>query len=189
MDGLPLLVDDFYVFGFLAQTEIVHFRGRKVSCRPVAKQIVARITMMVQEVLGERRRNVTITNTVLANAKYSKIVDTIAKIEHRRARENWEKLFPERKLCAYFAAKIDVSEAEIGRLQKSLLTLCRLLECRGDGIHQIDYPQDFSGVLDRKGWSSICKKIRSKCKTPANTPKKVAFSTTQCRRSRLHLDA
>ena len=175
-------MDDFYVFGFLAQTEIVHFRGRKVSCRPVAKQIVARITMMVQEVLGERRRNVTITNTVLANAKYSKIVDTIAKIEHRRARENWEKLFPERKVCA-------VSEAEIGRLQKSLLTLCRLLECRGDGIHQIDYPQDFSGVLDRKGSSSICKKIRSKCKTPANTPKKVAFSTTQCRRSRLHLDA
>ena len=40
LDGLPLFVDDFYVFGFLDQTEIVHVRGRKVSCEPVAKQSV-----------------------------------------------------------------------------------------------------------------------------------------------------
>lgn len=60
--------------------------------------------MAVQEVLGEPRRNTTITNTVVANVKDSKVAPT----------------------------------------------LCRLLESRGDGIYQIDYTQDYSGVLDRK---------------------------------------
>lgn len=65
LDGLPLFVDNFYVFGFLDQTNIVHVLGRKVSSEPAAKQIVARISMVMQDVFGESRRNTTITNTVV----------------------------------------------------------------------------------------------------------------------------
>ena len=73
LDGLPLFIDDFYVFGFLDHTEIVHVRGRKVSCKPLAKQIVPRISLTVQDVLEERRRNTTIMNVVLVNTKDLKI--------------------------------------------------------------------------------------------------------------------
>ena len=117
-----------------SKAEMVHVWGRKVSCEPVTKQIVARISMAVQEILGEPRRNTTITNTVLAKVKDSKSVEAIAKIEHGRARENWKKLFPEEKVCPYFVAKIDLSQAGIGKQQKSLPALCRLLESRGDEI-------------------------------------------------------
>ena len=55
-------LDDFYVFGFLDHTEIVHVRELIVSCKPLAKQIVLRISLAVQEVLEvleEWRRNTT----------------------------------------------------------------------------------------------------------------------------------
>ena len=53
-------------------------------------------------------------------------------------------------MYAYFLAKIDVSGVEIAHLQECLPMLARLLESRGDGTYQIDYTQDFSGVVDRK---------------------------------------
>ena len=80
LDGLPLFVDDIYICGYLDQTEVVRTRG-KVSCEPVAKQIVARISMVVQEVLGGPRKNTRISSTVLATSRGSKIVETIVKIE------------------------------------------------------------------------------------------------------------
>ena len=101
MEGLPLFVDDYYVFGFLDQAETVCIRGKKVSCEIVAKQIVARISMAVQEALGGSRKHTKISNTVLASAKGSKILETIAKIESdtgQRARKQWKKLFPEKEV-------------------------------------------------------------------------------------------
>ena len=160
LEGLPLFVDDYYVFGFLDRAETVCIRGKKVSCEIVAKQMVARILMAEQEALGGSRKNTKISNTVLASAKGSKIQETIAKIESetrqrasdtgQRARKQWKKLFPEKEVYAYFVAKIDVSEVEIAHLQERLPMLARLLESRGDGTYQIDYTQDFSGVVDRK---------------------------------------
>ena len=153
LDGLPLFVDDIYVYGFLDRTETIHIRGRKISCEPTAKQIVARISMAAQEALGGPRKNTKISHTVLASARGSKILETIAKIERdtgQRARRQWKQLFPEKEVHAHFVVKIDVSEVEIARLQERLPTLDRLLESRGDGMYQIDYTQDFSGVLDRK---------------------------------------
>ena len=153
LEGLPLFVDDYYVFGFLDQAETVCIHGKKVPCEIVAKQIVARISMAVQEALGGPRKNTKISNTVLASAEGSKILVTIAKIESdtgQRARKQWKKLLSEKEVYAYFVAKIDVSEVEIAHLQECLPMLARLLESRGDGTYQIDYTQDFSGVVDRK---------------------------------------
>ena len=78
-------MDNFYVFGFLDQTNIVHVLGRKVSSEPAAKQIVARISMAVQEVLGEPKRNATITKTVVANVKDSKVASTLCRLLESRA--------------------------------------------------------------------------------------------------------
>ena len=52
-------------------------------------------------------------------------------------------------MYANFVAKIDVSEVEIAHLQEHLPTLARLLESRGDCMYEIDYTQDFSGMVDR----------------------------------------
>ena len=85
-------------------------------------------------------------------AKGSKIVETIAKIESdtgQRARKQWKKLFPEKEVYACFVAKIDVSEVDIAHLQERLPMLARLLESRGDSMYEIDYTQDFSGMVDR----------------------------------------
>ena len=109
--------------------------------------------MAVQEALGGLRKRTKISNTVLASAKGSKILETIAKMEcdtGQRASKQWNKLFPEKEVSAYFVAKIDVSEVEIAHLQECLPKLARLLESRGDGTYQIDYTQDFPGVVDRK---------------------------------------
>ena len=78
-------MDNFYVFGFLDQTNIVHVLGRKVSSEPAAKQIVARISMTVQEVLGEPKRNATITKTVVANVKDTKVASTLCRLLESRA--------------------------------------------------------------------------------------------------------
>ena len=48
-----------------------------------------------------------------------------------------------------FVVKIDVSEIEITHLQERLSTLARLLESCGDSMYEIDYTQDFSGMVDR----------------------------------------
>ena len=55
LEGLSLFIDDIYACGYLDQTEIVRIRG-KVSCEPVSRQIVARISMAAQGVLGGPRK-------------------------------------------------------------------------------------------------------------------------------------
>ena len=151
LEGLPLFVDDIYICGYLDQTEVVRARGA-LSCEPVSKQIVQRISMAVQEVLGGPRKNTRISNTVFAASRGSKIVETIAKIEsdtRQRARRQWKRLFPEKEVFACFVAKVDVSAVDIGHLQERLPTLARLLESRGDSMYEIDYTQNFSGMVDR----------------------------------------
>ena len=67
----------------------------------------------------------------------------------QRARRQWKKLFPEKEVYACFVAKVDVSEVDIAHPQERLPTLARLLESRGDSMYEIDYTQDFSGMVDR----------------------------------------
>ena len=86
LDGLPLFVDDIYARRYLDQTETVRIGG-KVSCEPVSKQIVARISMAAHEVLGNARKNTRISSTVLPSAKGSKIMqnDCENRERHRTA--------------------------------------------------------------------------------------------------------
>ena len=79
-------------------------------------------------------------------------METIATIDSetgQQARRQWKKLFPEKVLYVFFVVKIDVSEVEIAHLQERLPTLARLLESCGGGMYEIDYTQDFSGMVDR----------------------------------------
>ena len=119
LDGLPLFVDDIYICGYLDQTEVVRTPGT-LSCEPVSKQIVQRI---------------------------SKIMETTH--TGHWARMRWKQIFPEKEVFACFVAKVDVSEVEIALLQERLSTLARLLESRGDSMYEIDYTQAFSGMVDR----------------------------------------
>ena len=156
LDGLPLFVDDIYICGYLDQTEVVRARGT-LSCEPVSKQIVQRISAAVQEVLGGPRKNTRVSNTVLATSRGSKIVETIAKIESDtgyRARRQWERIFSEKEVFVCFVAKVDVSAVDIVLLQERLPALARLLESRGDSMYEIDYTQDFSGMVDRDALAS-----------------------------------
>ena len=146
LDGLPLFVDDIYICGYLDQKEVVRTRGT-LSCEPVSKQIVQRISMAAQEVLGGPRKITRISNTVLATSKGSKIMETTH--TGHRARMRWKQIFPEKEVFACFVAKVDVSEVEIALLQERLSTLARLLESRGDSMYEIDYTQAFSGMVDR----------------------------------------
>ena len=122
LDGLPLFVDGIYACGYLDRTEVIGIPG-KVSCKSVSKQIVAKISMAAQKVLGGPRKSTRISSTVLASSKGSKIMETIARIESdtgQRARRQWKKLFPEKEAYACFVVKIDVSEVEITHLQERL---------------------------------------------------------------------
>ena len=113
LEGLPLFVDDIYVHGFLDRTETIYGRGNKTSCEPVARQIVARISMAAQEALGGPRKNTKISHTVLASSRGSKILETIARIERetrQRTRRQWKQLFPEKEVFAHFVAKIGRQE-------------------------------------------------------------------------------
>ena len=69
LEGLPVFVDDFYVFGRLRENEIVRVSG-KISCttgeKGSAKRVVSQISLFVQEVWDDENgfKNVTIIDTV-----------------------------------------------------------------------------------------------------------------------------
>ena len=155
LDGLPVFVDDFYVYGPLRENEIVRVHGRKPACTTgengSGKRVVSQISLFVRQVWGceDGFKNVA---TVHANSRSSRIVATVKKIEKEtdyRARRRWNELYPQQKPAAYFVAKVDVSELPIKKLQKGLPAMRRLLMSAGCGLYQIDYTQDFSGTLVR----------------------------------------
>ena len=152
-----MFVDDFYVYGPLRKAQIVLVRGR-VSCTTGeegwAKRLISKISLFVREVWGDegRYKNVAISNTVEKKSPNSRIVAKVEKIEKEtgyRNRRRWDELHPQEGAVGYFVAKVDVSELEIEQLQKGLPAMRRLLGTVGFGLYQIDYTQDFSGVLDR----------------------------------------
>ena len=143
LEGLSLFADDYYVYGVLDQAETVHVRGRKVSCEPAAKQIVARISLVVQKVLGgPRKKHKNLAHRACKHKRLQNPGNNCENRERNRAagKKAVKKLFPEKEVYAFFIAKIDVSEVEITQLQECLPTLARHLENRGDGTYQIEYP-------------------------------------------------
>ena len=158
LEGLPVFVDDFFVYGPLREDQIVRGRGRQAPCTTgeegSAKRLISQISLFVREVWGDEDgyKNVAITHTVDKKSTSSRIVATVEKIEKEtghRARRRWEELHPQDEVAANFVAKVDVLELQMEKLQKGLPTLRRLLEAVGFGLYQIDYTQDFSGVLVR----------------------------------------
>ena len=122
LDGLPVFVDDFYVYGPLRENEIVRVHGRKPACTTgengSGKRVVSQISLFVRQVWGceDGFKNVATTQTVHANSRSSRIVATVEKIEKEtgyRARRRWNELYPQQKPAANFVAKVDVSELPI----------------------------------------------------------------------------
>ena len=76
---------------------------------------------------------------------------TVEKLEKEtgyQALHRWEELHPQEEAVGYFIAKLDVSELDMEQLQKGLPAMWHLLGTVRFALYQIDYTQDFSGVLD-----------------------------------------
>ena len=91
LDGLPVFVDDFYVYGPLRENEIVRVRGRKPTCTTgedgSGRTIISQISLFVRQTWGfedvtiNQFKNVTITHTVNVKSISARIVETVEKIE------------------------------------------------------------------------------------------------------------
>ena len=101
LEGLPAFVDDFYVYGPLRENELVRVCGRKPACTTgengSGKRIVSQISLFVRQVWGCKDwfKNVSITQTVHAESRSSRIVATVEKIEKEtgyRVRRRWKEL-------------------------------------------------------------------------------------------------
>jgi hypothetical protein len=151
LDGLPLFVDDLYVYGYLREQDLVHC-GKRVLLSTGdtghARTIVFSVQASVLQSIG--KRHVSLSNTTRIQCD-GKIANTIQKIEiegKNKVRNMWENIWKEQP-GAYFVAKVDVSEMDIEELHNGIPLLENLLHSTGYGIFCIDYTQDFSGTLVR----------------------------------------
>ena len=158
LEGLPVFVDDIFVFGYLSREECV-FRKGKLSCtsgeQGAAKLVVASIANALERALGKRgyMQTALVHTVATGNPGSSTIRATIVKIEKDTfymAKRKWEEIHPQKQIAGYFVAKCDVSEVPLEELHSGLHVFEKCLEGYGYGIYSIDYTQDFSGVLDRK---------------------------------------
>ena len=156
LEGLPPFSDDFYIYGPLQNNEIARVRGQRPTCTTSeegsAKRVCKKISIAAQEVWN-RNLHISIVHTVSRNSPNSRILETVQQIkagEGYRTRLRWNELYPDAEEAAYFVAEVDVSELELGVLQKGLPAMQRLPEAMGFGVYQIDYTQDFAGTLDRE---------------------------------------
>jgi hypothetical protein len=160
LEGLPVFVDDLYVFGYLDRDECVFQRGA-VSCTTgdagAAKIVVARIATAVRCTIGKDRGHIqtNIVHTVSAThaAGGGAIRATIRRIEQDTvcaAKTHWRQLYPDGEVAALFVAKVDVSDVPIDELLSALPGFRLQLLANGYDLYSIDYTRDFSGVLDRE---------------------------------------
>ena len=156
LSGFPPFCDDIYVYGRLAEADIVRV-GQRVSCTTGADGSASRVVGLVSNhaktvwpAATHKYIHVSIANTVDIGAN-SKIPQTIFQIELHSAgslEEVWRTLHADNPV-AYFVAKLDVSELPIEVLHAGLSQFQGRLRATGMGLYQIDYTQDFSGTLDR----------------------------------------
>ena len=147
LEGLPVFVDDIFVFGYLSR--------EKSGEQGAAKLVVESIANALERALGKRDYMQTaIVHTVATgNPGSSTIRATTAKIEKDtfyKAKRKWEEIHPQKEIVGYFVAKCDVSEVPLEELHGGLHVFKKCREGYGHGIYSINYTQDFSGVLDRK---------------------------------------
>ena len=164
--GLPVFVDDIYVFGYLRKEDIVETKGQ-VLCTTgdlgVAKKVLLAIALAMRNAIdqksndGSNRTHASILHTIAYRngdtTAGSAIRTTVARIEQNTdcaAKTNWMELYGGEQPAGLFVAKVDVSEIPIEELQAILPFFDKHLLSGGYGIFSIDYTQDFSGVFDRK---------------------------------------
>ena len=88
LEGLPVFVDDFYVYGPPRKDQIVWVRGHQASCTTgeegSAKRLISQISLFVRQVWGDEDgyKNIAITHTVDKKSTSSSIVATVQKIEN-----------------------------------------------------------------------------------------------------------
>ena len=132
LEGLPPFCDDYFVHGRLRNEEIVRVRGQRPMCTTgeegSAKRVCKKISIAAEEVWN-RKLHVSIVDTVSRNSPCSRILETIRQIEADegyRTKSKWEELYPGEEEAAFFVAKVDVSELELGVLQEELPAMQRL---------------------------------------------------------------
>ena len=155
LDGLPMFVDDIYVYGYLSREEVV-YSGNRVSLstgeKGQARKVVAAIQTCIGATFGveEKPIHVSIMQTVRCG-RYGIICKTIERIERdtgNKTIDQWKHLRGEDP-DACVVAKIDVSEISIDKLHQHMEQFQKYLFACGYGLYCIDYTQDFSGTLDR----------------------------------------
>ena len=129
----------------------------KDRCAPPARRVqaseYARRSLLLRRKFGTKTCTVSIVDTVSRNSRCSRILETIRQIEADegyRTKTKWEELYLGEEEAAFFLAKVDVSELELGVLQEGLPAMQRQLEAMGFGLYQINCTQDFAGTLDRE---------------------------------------
>ena len=155
--GLPTFVDDLYVYGYLEEKNCIFARG-KMLCTTgeegFAKNIVAKISSLLGDLVDNKYTNICIVHTVRIEASEStstirSTVDRIERETNYKTRNNWVEQH-DGGIRGIFVAKLDVSEYSIEDLHKILPTFEKRLVAGGYGIYSIDYTRDFSGTLDRE---------------------------------------
>lgn len=114
---------------------------------------MSQFSVFVREVWGEESgyKNIANSHTVEKTLPNNHIMGTVEKLEKEtgyQALHRWEELHPQEEAVGYFIAKLDVSELDMEQLQKGLPAMWHLLGTVRFALYQIDYTQDFSGVLD-----------------------------------------
>ncbi|MFC1362590.1 MAG: hypothetical protein G8D61_02870, partial [gamma proteobacterium symbiont of Ctena orbiculata] len=161
LEGLPVFVEDVYVFGYLRREKCLAKEGR-LSCTigeiGSARRIVTRISIAVQETMGNRpsgeprdhvQTSILHTNST-GGSTARKTIDRIERDTRRKALARWKERYQGAEPAGVLVAKVDVFEIPISELQAALPAFeCQTLS-NGYVIYSIDYTQDFSATTDRK---------------------------------------
>ncbi len=153
LDGLPLFVDDIFVFGYLSKDDVVSCKGRvlcKTGDQGASCRVVGQVANLARHAFG-KILHVQIANTISIAGPSRTIRSTVAQIERQAGNAYhtaWKKIYQQEPF-GIVLQKIAVSDVDIDLLQEKLPEFARSLAANGFGMYCIDYTQDFSGVLDR----------------------------------------
>ena len=154
LEGLPLFVDDIYVYGYVSRQNVVVAKGKVLRSsgeNGYAKQVVVAIHGGIQNSFGRDQKFV---HTSIVNTINAKSIGVIGSMVRRVERETenktldaWKRIYGENPY-EIFVTKLDVSEIPIEDIEAGIPNFQRQLAPHGFGLYSIDYTRDFSGVLD-----------------------------------------
>ncbi|MEW8689132.1 MAG: hypothetical protein AB2556_25200, partial [Candidatus Thiodiazotropha sp.] len=110
LEGLPVFVDDIYVYGYLRKEDC---KGRTTGENSSVKRVVARVAWAAHETSGEKYMQTSIVHTLAIREGGGAILSTIARIDSdtdEKAKKAWQGQHPGAEPVGVFVAKVDVSE-------------------------------------------------------------------------------